>query len=231
MATGEERSMAEVIRAGVGTVTNEMYVARPAQVVAYDPLTNTIAAKLTVKTALLDTETGERTYEDPPEIAGVPVLWPRAGGYALTFPLEPGDSVLLVFNDVSIAEWHEQGGDGNEPADPRRHSIGYPVAIPGLFPSSTPLSPDPLAIAARAAGAVIGADGGAARIEFSPGGINLGAGALDFVALSTKVDAFINAFCGAVAVPLDGGLAIQTAAKAAWLGVGSSSAATIVKAK
>jgi hypothetical protein len=54
--------------------------------------------------------------------------------------------------------------------------------------------------------------------------------ATDFVALASKVDAAVNAIVDTVISPGDGGAAIKTAVTSAWSGVGSSSAATKVKA-
>lgn len=226
---GEDASLAEVILAGIETALGEVHKALPGKVTAYDPVTNTAIVKPQIKKPLTAADGGV-AYEDIPEIPFVPVLWPRTAGYAITFPLAVGDCVLLIFCDTSLAEWRESG-DVAEPLDARRHSVGWPVAIPGFFPDATALSSAPDALAARAAGMVIGEDGGSSRIEITPTAIKLGKDAAEFVALASKVDAFINAFCNAVPVATDGGAAIQTAAKTAWTTAGGTCAASKTKAQ
>lgn len=197
---GAPVSLAELVRAGVEAHTSELYVARPGKVTAYDPLTNTVVVQPMVKHALY-TSDGERVFEDLPEIPFVPVLFPRAGAHAITLPIVPGDYVLLVFCDVSLAEWRE-GGGVSEPVDARRHSLGWPVAFPGFFPDSSPLSPDPLDIAARAAGPVLGEHAGSSRIEIASAAIKLGKMAIDAVALATPTQAGLTACMSAANVAI-----------------------------
>jgi len=67
-----------------------------------------------------------------PVVVGVPVVYQRSGDFSLTFPLSPGDSVLLVFCEASIEGFIETGGESVQ-EDRRRHSLTDAVAIPGLF--------------------------------------------------------------------------------------------------
>jgi hypothetical protein len=67
-----------------------------------------------------------------PVLQDVPVLVPSGGGYSLTFPIMPGDEVLLVFSDTSLDVWLEAGGVNNDPINQRRHSLSDAVAIFGL---------------------------------------------------------------------------------------------------
>lgn len=68
-----------------------------------------------------------------PMIYNVPVLFPRSRKAAITFPLEKGDTVLLVFAERSLDEWIEKGGNKVSPEDPRRHDMSDAIAIPGCF--------------------------------------------------------------------------------------------------
>lgn len=189
---GEPISLWEAVHSGVTSALDEVFVARPGKVTAYDPITNTAVVKPMVKRALYSVDDDERSYEELPEIPFVPVIFPRAGAYAMTLPVGVGDTVLLVFCDVSLAEWRASGAV-SEPVDARRHSIGWPVAIPGFFPDSSPMSPAVLDLAARVAGVVLGEHGGLGRIEITPTTIKLGAAALDFVALATPTQAGLAA--------------------------------------
>lgn len=198
-----DATLSEAVRTGISAATEEMFVARPGKVVSYNPATNTATVKPMVKRALYGLDEEERSFEDLPELPNVPVIFPRAGEYVLTLPVSAGDTVLLVFADVSMAEWRSSG-ELSEPVDARRHSIGWPVAIPGFFPDVTPMSPSPLDVAARTGGAVLGQDGGASRIEISPTGIKLGANAIDFVALATPTQAGLAACMAAANAAIAG---------------------------
>lgn len=230
---GAPISLAEVVRLGVESRLDDVFVARPAKVTAYDVVTNTVVAKPMVKRSLYSLSDRERSYEDLPEIPFVPVLWPRAGSMVLTLPLAVGDPVLLLFCDVSLAEWRESG-ELSEPADARRHSIGWPVALPGLFPDVSPMSSAGPDVAARTTAAVFGEHGGTARIEVKAGEIKLGKEAEDYVANGEKVDDFItglrNAISAATVTPGDGGATFKAALVSFFTSQGSVKA-SLTKAK
>lgn len=94
-------------------------------------------------------EEGERVAEELPIVTDVPIVFPGAGAYSITFPLARGDTVLLVFMSCSIDKWLQRGGDV-DPLDDRRHTLSDAVAIPGLRDFGHALSAD-----ARAGGAVV----------------------------------------------------------------------------
>lgn len=75
---------------------------------------------------------------DAPEIVEVPVVWPRgmAGKAGITFPLSPGDGMLLVFSQRSLEGW--LSGQNVAPDDPRRFDLSDAVAVPGLLASNAP---------------------------------------------------------------------------------------------
>jgi len=208
---------------------HHVHTAIPARVEAYDEVTNTCFATPTIGLPVRN-EDGDLTYEQAPVIPFVPVCFPRAGDYIITFPLAEGDTVLLVFSELSTAEWLDSG-DFSEPIDVQKFSDGYPFAIPGAFPGGAkPLSNDPTDRAARTGGIVIGKHNGENRIEISSTGIKLGKTAVDFVALASKVDAVISTIANAVPVANDGGAAILAALNA-YLALNPTVAASEVKAK
>lgn len=186
----ENPSDAELIQLGIDSAMSRVHKAMPATVTAYDPVTNTAFVRPGVKQATYSATDDSRSYQDLPDIPFVPVIFPRAGGFVMRMPVRPGDSVLLVFCDTSLAEWRESGGVA-EPQDARRHSLGWPVAIPGFFPDSAPMSPlDALAAMSQA---IFGKDGGtqvrvgSTGIEFAPAGVT----PISPLALSVPTDAGI----------------------------------------
>lgn len=183
--SGEPVSLSEAIRIGTEASLDEVFIARAGKVTAYDAATNTAVVQPSIKHTLFKTD-GSRVFEEMPEIPFVPVMFPRVGDFVLSLPVVPGTPVLLLFLDCSHAEWRESG-QVSEPADARRHSIGWPVAFVGLLPDTQPMSSDPTDVAARTAGMVLGRHGGDARIEIGSD-IKLGKGATDFVALASKIE-------------------------------------------
>lgn len=181
----------------IAAALDDVFVARPAKVIAYDPTTNTATVQPGTKRALYKQD-GERVYEDLPQIPGVPVVFQRAGGMVARVPVQPGDTVLLVFSDTSLAEWRDGEGSA-EPVDAREHSIGWPVAIPGLFQDTKPPSPSDAA-EVTAGAMIVGEDGGAAQAIFggTVPGIRFGKQAVSPIALSVPTDAAFSTLATAL---------------------------------
>lgn len=66
-----------------------------------------------------------------PAIFNVPVIQPASGGASITFPVNIGDKVLLVFAEKSLEEWL-QNGNQVTPDDPRQNNLTDAVAHIGL---------------------------------------------------------------------------------------------------
>ena len=190
---GEQRDLGEVITAMVRASLAHVHTSLPAKVLSFDPVKNTVDVELATKADFYDRETRERDFDERPQIGGVPVIWPRGGGYVMTLPLAEGDFVWLMFSEQALGEWRTTG-QVSEPADARRHSIGYPYALPGAFPDVRPLSPAD--VANRGAKVVLGEDGGPAQIVIDKTAptptIKLGKNATDFVALASLVQAALD---------------------------------------
>lgn len=67
-----------------------------------------------------------------PILEDVPVIYPGAGDWWLTYPIKKGSNVILLFNDRSIAEWLDQGGIV-EPLSTRKFSLSDAIAIAGIL--------------------------------------------------------------------------------------------------
>jgi len=194
------RSLPEVIRAAIEAQVEGMHVALPGKVVSYDAAKQTVSVDCAVKLPLKG-QYGEVVYESLPTFPDVPVSWPAGGGYFLSMPLDAGDPVLLVFSDIACGEYLNDGVS-SEPVDTRRHSLGYPVAIPGGARPDTKAAAD-----ASATALVLGKDGSDSQVRVTATGVELGKGATDLAALASVVDAnlstlraAINSLGGALAV-------------------------------
>jgi hypothetical protein len=61
----------------------------------------------------------------------VPVMFPRGGGFVLTFPVEKGDECAVWFAERAIDEWHKAGGV-QEPGTFRTHDMSDAFAQVGI---------------------------------------------------------------------------------------------------
>lgn len=113
----------------------------PGKVVSYDAGSQTAKVEILVEKRLRDPETREVTFEAYPILPDVPVAFPSGGGMSVTFPLEPGDAVLVIFAERSIAEWKASASNtAQEPFDARQHDVADAIAIPGGVSPSRALS-------------------------------------------------------------------------------------------
>src|SRR5277367_520337 len=82
-----------------------IHTALPASIISYDYTTQ----KATVQ-PLLNKVFSNGTTMPMPVLNNVPVIFPRAGGASLTFPVVEGDTCLLLFMERSIDLWLTIGG-------------------------------------------------------------------------------------------------------------------------
>lgn len=167
--------LAEVVSFALGRISTSL----PAQIVAYDPATQRAVVKPTISARYHDPETDALVPVPLPTISGVPVVFPSGTGFALTWPLVPGDTVLLVICDRSLDEWESTGAPENIPQDTRRFDLTDAVAIPSVRPSTKPIP----ASGWSAAGVVL--EGASVQLGSSA--------AVSPVALAPLVDAVISA--------------------------------------
>lgn len=191
-----EPTLAEVITEALEHRLADVQVATVCRVKTYDPALQVADLIPVVRRPVRDEDGDIVDSEDLCVLPNVPVLWPRAGGFFLTMPLLPGDHVLAVFSHDSFAMWRESGSV-TDPGDLRRHSLANAVCFAGIFPTASPLSPTPLALAARAAGLVLGKDGAPQQIQINPTGIKLGALAVSPVALAVPLLVYVTALAAA----------------------------------
>lgn len=120
-----------------------MHACIPARVRTYDSSKQAVSVQPLIKVGYLD-ETGERQTQALPIINDVPVVFPGANGFRVTFPIANGDIVLLVFSEASIDKWLAVGGNTPiDPLDDRRFHLSDAIAIPGLRPFSLALEDAP----------------------------------------------------------------------------------------
>ncbi len=86
----------------------EFWTKIPCTVTEYDPETLTIKAQPMIQGSQRQTD-GTFQDVDLPLLLDVPVLFPNAGDFSITFPIKEGDNCLVFFADRCIDFWHESG--------------------------------------------------------------------------------------------------------------------------
>lgn len=133
-----------VLRTALAAGLGGVRVSIPAIVVSYSKATQTITAQVTIRSRYFDASRndgkGDFVTYLPPPIAGIPVAFPSGGGVSFTWPLLPGDPVVLLVADRSIAEWKNSGANDNTPTEPRRFDLSDAIALPGTPSPAAPLS-------------------------------------------------------------------------------------------
>lgn len=97
---------------------------------AVDLEKQTVTVKVALQGFTVD-EQGEKHWQDIPLLVDVPVVWPRAGGFALTFPVKPEDECLVVFGERCFDAWWQSGGV-QKPIDYRMHDLSDAFAVFGV---------------------------------------------------------------------------------------------------
>jgi hypothetical protein len=66
---------------------------------------------------------------------GIPIMFPSSGTGILSFPIKPGDPVLLIISDRSIDNYtYSEGIVPVDPTDRKTHDLSDAIAIPGFYP-------------------------------------------------------------------------------------------------
>lgn len=172
------RTMTHAMQRLVTSALSDVRISVPARVERYDASLQQIDAQPLIKEAYEDEE-GERVAAQLPVICNVPVIFPGAGSFRLTFPIEVGDIVHILFSHSSLDVWLSEGGLV-DPNDDRRLNISDAVAIPGIRSFKEPLSSAPTdrMTLGHDTGSVINIDENTVRLNTTTG---------QLVALANKV--------------------------------------------
>lgn len=205
--TTRSPTLAETMNRGAARQISRIRVALPARVETYDAATQQVSVQPLIQDGYTD-ESGERQAERLPVIPHVPVVFPGAGGFRVTFPIAVGDTVLVVFSSSSLDQWLALGGEV-DPKDDRRHDLSDAIAIPGLRDFAHALSSAPTSTMS------IGKDGGP-TIEI---GADIQAGGSSELALNSDVAAIVSAISGAAVAAGDGGATFKANIMSALTGI------------
>ena len=179
-------------------------------VVAYDTETQRASVRVDALQVLKDLGVEPTPANPLPEsvqpaivLKEIPVAFPRTSSGYLTFPISVGDTGELHVQDRNLSQWLEIG-QATDPVSAFIHNLADSVFHPNIFPASNPIAPPTSQTATVLEGPAI----------------NLGAQAVDPIALATLTDQIFSildgVFNGWTPVPNDGGAALKTAYLAAF---------------
>ncbi|MGD8188578.1 Gp138 family membrane-puncturing spike protein [Brevibacillus ginsengisoli] len=122
---------AEFHREFADKIFSTMRVSIPGIIQSFDSITQTATVQVAIREHVRQPDM-TREWTEIPLLQDVPVVFPRGGGYVLTFPISQGDECLVVFADMCIDAWFSVGGIQNQ-IEMRRHDLSDAIAIPGLW--------------------------------------------------------------------------------------------------
>lgn len=131
-----------------------------AQCVSFDAAKNCVTVQPLLQTKIDD------KVSSLPVIAGVPVGFYQAGGFAVTHKPTKGDVCLLLINDRSIAQWKLKGGI-TDPASPQHHNFNDAIAYFGIndFTKPIPSIKDGIDIRSKDGGSSLNITGSTATLK------------------------------------------------------------------
>lgn len=138
MTTGAT-TLPDAIRFAILAQLNNIHTAMPGQIISYDFTTQMATIQPCINKRWV---TG--AINQMPVLQNVPVIFPNSGGASLTFPVNAGDTCLLVFCERSIDDWKSNGVNANgvvTPSDPRKLDLSDGVAFVGLKPFNSAFPP------------------------------------------------------------------------------------------
>lgn len=119
----------ETMRRMIDNLNGQLRVAMPGIIQTFDPIEQVATVRLAIRERIVDQNKTIQNAEIP-ILPDVPVVMPRAGGFAMTFPVKPGDECLVIFADICIDAWWANGGVQNI-QEYRRHDFSDAFAVLG----------------------------------------------------------------------------------------------------
>lgn len=112
-----------------------LWTAMPGIVIDVDLVSMTCSVQPAIQGQVTN-ENGQVQSVNLPKLIKVPIVFPQAGGFAITLPLAANDEVLVVWASRCIDSWWQSGGYENQPMEARMHDLSDGFCIPG--PCSQP---------------------------------------------------------------------------------------------
>jgi hypothetical protein len=140
-------SMVKMLKDAVDGRLFDLHTAMPATIDSYDKATGFAAVKPSLKRKYY----ADDAAVDLPVINNVPVMFPGGGGALVTFDLQQGDEVTLIFSERSLDKWKTTGGSV-DPEDPRKFHLSDAYCYPGGHSAANPPAKATITLAFGATG-------------------------------------------------------------------------------
>jgi hypothetical protein len=114
------------MRSAIQNELIDVHTTLPGIIQDFDPATQTATVVPAVKRFFV-----QHGWVSLPPCMKVPVEFPRAGNFIITFPVKKGDECELAFNERCIDDWWDHGGI-QERSDERMHDLSDAVARLGV---------------------------------------------------------------------------------------------------
>lgn len=154
----------EALNAALDGKQAQIWTALPGIIESYDPAAMTVSVQPAIQGSKED-ETGAKTPEKLPLLVDVPVVFPRGGGFTLTFPIKGGDECLVIFASRCIDSWWQSGGV-QEQAESRMHDLSDGFALVGPSSQARNLTPQ-----ADSENTQLRSDDGKNSVTITPSGV------------------------------------------------------------
>lgn len=131
----QQKTFAEVVKRLIEARLVDVHTSLPARVVAYDRASRTASVQPLIR-APQRRETGT-TMEAMPVLTRVPVMFHATSRNGITFPLQAGDLVWVMFSESSLERVSLSEGDITDPKTPIRFTLAGAVCLPGFHTTRT----------------------------------------------------------------------------------------------
>lgn len=126
-------TLSDNIKQGIDNRLKDLHTSMPGIIVEFDAVNQLAQVQPAIKRIFRQERTDEVLLVPTalPVLINVPVIFPRGGGFSLTFPVKPGDECLIEFCERCIDDWHETG-EVKKPTSKRFHSLSDAVCFVGI---------------------------------------------------------------------------------------------------
>jgi len=126
MADKATTSLEKVIQTAIDSALKEIHTCLPAVVTKVNHSEQLIDAQITIQRKM------NGVLVNLPLLVNVPIRYWRSKTFSITFPIEVGDHVKILFTERSIDTWLTKGGIQN-PFDVRKFSLSDAFAEPVMY--------------------------------------------------------------------------------------------------
>lgn len=126
-----EAGLQEALVSSFDYMTSGIYTSMPGVVVSVDDIAE---SRITVQPSINVVSYDMLEITERPPVVDVPVLLPTGKMGGLTFPLQAGEPVMLVFSMRGLDNWKKSNGYPMTPSDRRKFDMRDCIAVPGAFP-------------------------------------------------------------------------------------------------